>query len=493
MRHTANTKALGLALAIGIGVSAGAAIAVLPPVPRSVLLASTALLLGLLGARGMLAPLHANISLPDRAQSDDRGLRLPRLLYTLGAATIGLLTIRPALAFTVSDWVFLLAFLLTCAALLGARMDADYLVTGAVTIGVVLFSVGGLLSSIGADSPMQSAAVVARLIYLTLVWFWLGTILLRTRGQIEAVLFAWVCSAAFSSGGAIVQYFAGNVIPGGAVSYGRATGFTPQFNSLGGLAATAFTPALMLAVDGSGRVKRLVGTTSMVLIGAGLLLSGSVGGLLAAFLGTLLWFFLRGVTIRTVVILTAMVGAGFVLSSATGNTNAPSPLKRIASVTASGVPAAHGGSIHSRVDVYRQAWARIDEQPLVGAGLDDATSARILGPTPVHNIFINPWFSAGVLGLLGILFLLCGIFAAGARALRVTGPPDRTVVAALFASFVAFVIFAMGEPVLYVRYGWFPAALLLALRAQRARADSQVRTASVMRAAKLGRIGAAET
>ena len=51
-------------------------------------------------------------------------------------------------------------------------------------------------------------------------------------------------------------------------------------------------------------------------------------------------------------------------------------------------------------------------------------------------------------------------------ALRTTG----TLVAALLAALVAFAIFAMGEPILFVRYGWFPTALLIAVRAQYVRA-----------------------
>jgi hypothetical protein len=35
---------------------------------------------------------------------------------------------------------------------------------------------------------------------------------------------------------------------------------------------------------------------------------------------------------------------------------------------------------------------------------------------------------------------------------------------------VAFIQHAMGEPILFVRYGWFPTALLIALNAQDIRA-----------------------
>jgi O-antigen ligase len=402
-------------------------------------------------------------------------LRVPRRLYYAGAVTIGFLTVRPFLAFTLSDWIFLAAFGFTCLALFTARDEIEYPIPQLVTLGVLVFAVGGLASSSDAVSAGQSVSVVVRLLYLTLVWFWLGTMLLREWKHVEYAVLAWVVSAALSASGAVAQFFFGDVVPGGQIAWGRMTGFTEHFTHLGGLVAIAFVPALMFAVDGSGRAQRIAGAASIPLLGAGLLLSGSVGGMGAAIVATILWLFLRGVTRRTVVILGAATVCGLVLMSATGTTDSPSPMERILRVTSTELPASEGGTLYSRLDVYGEAWDRIQHHPLIGVGLDEGSNEKALGPLLVHNVFLGPWFGAGILGLLGVVMLVVGLLKVGGDLLRRTTGHERSLVAALFSGVVAFLVFAMGEPILYVRYGWFPAAILVAVSAQQRRLAADAR------------------
>jgi O-antigen ligase len=461
---------------VAAAVATGTSVALFPSHVSLIVLAVVSVVLVAVVTRATLRP--AAGSGTQTLDGEGGGLRGPRLLYYAGSAAIGLLTIRPALSFTLSDWIFLLAFGVVSVDVLTARLRSDYLLPRTTTIGIALFAVGGLASSLGATLPQQSVSVVVRLLYLTLIWFWLGTIVLRNRTHVELAVLAWVSSAALSSAGAVVQYFAGNVIPGGTVAYGRMTGFTPQFNSLGGLAATAFVPALVLAVDSDSRVRRLLGGASLVLIGAGLLLSGSVGGLVATSLATVLWLSIRGVTPRAALILGGVGAAALVLMSATGSTNAPSPFQRVVDVTTARLPSDEQGSVHSRIEVYRRAWSEIQEQPFVGIGLDEASSDRAIGDLRVHNILLNPWLTAGILGLVGIATLAVGILATGRAVIRHSTARDRPLDAALLCSFVAFIVFAMGEPIVYVRYGWMPAAMLLALRAQRLRATASAQQRS---------------
>ncbi len=104
------------------------------------------------------------------------------------------------------------------------------------------------------------------------------------------------------------------------------------------------------------------------------------------------------------------------------------------------------------------------------------SNERLLEGHFVHNIFINPWFSAGILGVIGILTIIVGGFRTARWILQRSSPEDRRLVSGVLASFVAFVLFAMGEPILFVRYGWFSVAILVAIRAQilRATADERV-------------------
>jgi O-Antigen ligase len=469
----------GLLLGGGVVVAAGltgAAVAVLPAWLSVAALAIAMLALWLVLMRNILRPASTAQLAVDEPVATSSGLRFARLLYYVGAALIGFLTIRPAAGFTASDWIFFLSLGIAAFALITSGDSIPYRIPRPVTFGVMLFAVGGIGSSVHALHPLGSAAIVIRLLYLTLVWFWLGTVLLQKPQHVYNALVAWVCSAAASSAGAIVQYFKGDVIPNGYVFYGRMTGFTEHVSDLGGLAAIAFVPALMLAVDAKDRRLRYVGAVSVGLVGAGILLSGSVGGLIAALVATCFWLAIRGLSVRIIVGLVAVVATAAVLMSATGVTNTPSPFKRISRVTSSqDFREGTGGSVQSRFEGYRLAWHRIESQPFVGVGLDDADSQRVLGDTAfVHNILLNPWLTAGILGLVGMVLLLWGSFSCGHQVLRLSSEEDRPLVSALLAGFIAFVVFGLGEPVLFVRYGWFPIALLVALRAQQLRATNPV-------------------
>jgi len=461
----------------GVACVAGVAVALLPAQFVVLLIVASLGLMGLAAARAVLRPEMEKTGTEQVETPEDPHLRLPRLIYYAGAGTIGFLTVRPAAGFTASDWIFFLSFGVTCLIIVTERFRRDYFVPRAITTGVLLFAVGGLASSHEALAPFASVAVVARLLYLTLVWFWLGSIVLENRRHIETAVLAWVCSAALSSAGAVVQFFEGNVIPGGDVAWGRMTGFTPTTNNLAGLAATAFVPALLIAVDARTRGRRYVGACAVALVGSGLLLSGSIGGLTAAAVSTLLWLALRGFSQRLIVGLGAVVAAAFVLMGTTGSTSAPSPIQRVIRVTSptavQGAP--DKGSVFTRIDGYRKAWQRIREDPIVGVGLDEASSAEVLEGRFAHNIILNSWFSAGILGLLGVVVLLAGALGAGRRVIRGSPIAERNLPAAMISSLLAFVLFAMGEPILFVRYGWFPVAMLVALRAHQLRAAATAR------------------
>jgi O-antigen ligase len=474
-RSTAGSVGGVIALAVAIGAFSG----LLTETNMLVLVIVAAAILSLVLAREALAPAGDPEEPDDSDRSSEDGFQAARIFFYLGAATIGFLTVRPAFALTASDGFFLASLGFACLVLLTTRLRHDYLVPRPVTIGILLFGFGGLISSFDAVAPTQSVAVVLRLLYLTLIWFWLATAVLRTRQHVENAVLAWVCSAALSSGGAIAQFFYGDVISGGTIAFGRMTGFTTHFNSLGGLAATAFVPALMIAIDSRRSTTKLVGIACVGLIACGLLLSGSVGGLLAALIGVALWLAVRGVTIRTALTLGAIAGAGFVLLSAVGWTDVESPLERVERVTAPELAASgRGGTVFTRIDGYREAWLQIQANPVIGVGLDEGSSQRVLGPKTVHNFLINPWFSAGIFGLLGILAIIAGAFAAGSKAVRLSPPSGRPLAAALLASLVVFVVFAMGEPIIFVRYGWFAAALLITLHTHQRRAAAAAPAAS---------------
>jgi O-antigen ligase len=158
-----------------------------------------------------------------------------------------------------------------------------------------------------------------------------------------------------------------------------------------------------------------------------------------------------------------------VLQSARG---APDPLERFESVTSSTSLPSGGtklGSVDQRIGTYRVAIARIKEDPFVGVGLDLRSVTRPFGVEAyeydVHNLVIGLWYKTGLMGLAGILIALLALLRSGWTAiLRSSSDGESTVAVALASSFVAFVVFGMTAPVLFSRFGWIAAALILALR-----------------------------
>jgi O-antigen ligase len=250
---------------------------------------------------------------------------------------------------------------------------------------------------------------------------------------------------------------------------GRATGFAAHPNDLGALTAIAFVPALMLASRARASfVARGWSYVSLLLIAAGLVLSGSVGAVLAAAAAVVVWLGLQRISVHALLAL-ATLAASLVVLTALG---APGPLDRLQSVTTSTSLPSGGtqlGSAEQRIGTYRVAIARIKENPFVGVGLDLNSVTRPFGVESyeydVHNLVIGLWYKTGLLGLVGILLALFAILRSGWAAILESRSADESKVAfALVSSVVAFIVFAMTAPVLFTRFGWISAALVLALR-----------------------------
>jgi O-antigen ligase len=349
-------------------------------------------------------------------------------------------------------------------------------------LGMALFSFGALFSTFYAYDAFKSTAIVARVIFLTVFWFWLGTVVLTRREHVTKAMTVWVASAALCGAAGAVQLLAENALPlAGTVQFGRVTGFTGQPNDLGGLSAVAFIPALMLAARrGISPVQRLFSYTCLIFLGGGLILSGSVGGLFAAMAATFVWFAFQRMSPESVLVFAAVgvcVVGGVTVQALRG---APTPLERFDRVTSTSSTVDGAGSLESRVETYRVAAAEIKEHPFVGVGLDLISTTRPFGVMSygheVHNIVIGTWYKAGLFGIAGILIALLAILRTGwIAAVSSTSEAEQMVSVALLCSVVAFVAFAMSAPVLYSRYGWISAALLLALRAVQERRSAYVR------------------
>jgi O-antigen ligase len=390
-------------------------------------------------------------------------LRLPRALFYVGILFVGQLTLRPAFGLTLSDWLFLASLGTTVAVLAVSRRSLWAPLPGLVVIGAVLFSIGAVVSSYTADDWVASLAVLIRFVYLTLLWFWLAMILLRSVRHVAIAVVLWVTSAAVTGAGALLQLAAGDVIPGGDVAHGRMTGFTEHVNDLGGVTAIALVPAVALAVRLAHGHRAVAGATVLlVCVAIGLMLSGSVGGGVAALAGVAIWLAIGGASKRAFAVFA--VGAAVLMLAVSYQSDAGSPSfrERVVAVTAD--PALEQSTFWSRLDSFRAAWDSISANPLVGVGLDAESTRLPEFGEQVHNMLLLQWHAAGLLGVAGLVLILLGIFGRGLAVARgAPGALQLALATALLASFVSFVTFGMGAPMTYKRYGWLSAALILAL------------------------------
>jgi O-antigen ligase len=302
-------------------------------------------------------------------------------------------------------------------------------------------------------------------------WFWLGTVVLSRREHVLTATALWATSAAICGAAGIAQLLAGDVIPNTDPIYGRATGFTAQPNDLGGLCAIAFVPAVMLTVrQGLSPSRRLLAYLVLMLVLAGLVLSGSVGAVVAALVAVFVWVALQRPSRRSLMPYVVMVAAVLLLTTVQSIRGEPTPIERFHHVTETAPGDSGAGSLESRISTYRVAATAIQSDPFIGVGLDLVSVTKPFGVVSyeydVHNLVIGTWYKTGLIGLIGLLMAVFAVVRAGWTAIRDSRTDsEHAVAAALLSAFVAFVVFAMSAPVLFSRYGWIPAALLLASRA----------------------------
>ena len=459
-----------------VAVLCGLAVAVAPTVGIILTVALSACLLLAFGRKTFAEHarvLRRRLARPEASASDDaidEEFAVPRRLYYGGVLLVGLLTLRAGGQVTLSDILFLFSFLLACAELVVLRRRVPIRLPFLLLIGIALFSVGGFLSSFESLQALKSIAVIARLVFLTVFWFWLGTIVLRSEAHVRKAINFWVASAAICGGAAVIQFVVGDVIPNASIAGGRATGFASQPNDLGGITAIAFVPALMLASRSrASLVARGWSYAALLLIAAGMVLSASVGALLAAAAAVIVWLALQRTSIHILLAL-AVLALSLIVVSASGRATATRHVSGRSRTRRTVVGAGTQlGSAEQRIGTYQAAIARIEENPFVGVGLDLRSITRPFGiesfEYDVHNLVIGLWYKTGLLGLTGILLALLAIFRSGWAAILGSRSADESRVAiALGCSLVAFVVFSMTAPILFTRFGWIAAALVLALR-----------------------------
>lgn len=414
-------------------------------------------------------PAGSGVEAAEGARPDTGGdtddLRFARVLFYVGTLTIGEPLWRKGL--TVSEAFFIGSFM-SCA-FSARRSHRVAPVPPLVLIGAGVFGLGALLSSFHAVSPAGSVVNDLHYLYVLVLWVWTGSMVLRRRDHVFMVLALWSVSLAFDGVAAITQIFGPHAFAGASTG-GRAYGFTPTPNDLGGAASIALVPGMLVATrrTGTAPLMTAVRWLPVSLTATGLVLGGSISGMSGAAVGLVFWLVAPQVRPSTRI---AVVGALslVLLVLVVAGSRTTNPLERLQLATGGYATQTGSGSGLDRLAIVKTIWPHILAHPFVGTGVDVAGTAVTIvsdGSTQayqVHGAPLAAWFEAGILGLVGfIVLVIAHVSKAWSNVRHAVGDEDQLTALALLAAFLAFVVFAMTSPFLFQQYGWFSAVLVVA-------------------------------
>ncbi len=395
--------------------------------------------------------------------------------------------IRPIPQLDLSDCLFLGSLITAVFTVVLRSAKVDPALPRLFIFGFAVFCLGAVFSLPTSPHAADAAGALTRFAYTTIIWFGLGAILLRNRRHVEIAVAAWILSVAMSGLGAIAQVLFGQgvlaplTIPV-PTFFSRQVGLSQHPNDLGGASAIVVVPAILFAASRIWTgARRYVFMGLLGLVVAGTAVSGSVTAFGAAALGATIWLVSGRVGVKRWIVVAAalaLMSVALVLINQQGASSVLSPIDRVSiTLGLSTTPLATG---LDRLNLDATAWNLVVRNPLIGVGLDLGSIADVMGGVDVHNMFLFTWLGAGFFGFLGLVLMVVALIGSYVGEYRKPVPhAERSLILALGISFLAFLIVASGQPVLFIRYGWAPAALLLPLRASRLRREQANRTTAL--------------
>jgi O-antigen/teichoic acid export membrane protein len=352
-----------------------------------------------------------------------------------------------------------LLFLVFAAVLLRAAVCSSghsILALGERVGPILLLAGAGITASFRAIDPSASIVILAKILFVLWLLPNITAIVVETPSRLRRLVWVFVAAACVASAAALSDAFLGSDwqarVTGTAPSWGRYAGLTGHPNDLGLLAALGITAATGLYLTGSGRSRLPVFLSAFALSGGGLLVSGSIGGLVAGVAGVGIALAMAGR--RSAV--RALVACVVVVGIATG-----------ASAYLQGEKFTLIGRLHSNplksetLDARRRtnSWAigEIEKSPFVGYGMDQVGT----GPThsdalpAIHNIWLQTWYVAGIAGVLALI----GYYFVVWRARLKIGRHLRIPLSAMLG---VWLVGMLASPDIYSRFGMFGAYCLLA-------------------------------
>lgn len=319
--------------------------------------------------------------------------------------------------------------------------------------GVWIFAAGSVLvagavsgTSSEMSSSIRTAAALAILIGLTP--FVLRHYLLKSRLFARRVAIAFLLVQTLSATAAIAQV-AGMTVLGASANSGRANGLAGHPNVQGLMCVIALVLVFVAHRSASSK-HRLVLVLCGVVNFVALVATGSLSSLLSLVAAVVVLIAASRAGMRTFFVGSACITGVVVIALTIGFD--PSVLfapvsHRIDVVTGESDGVA---SLGIRQQTYAFAWDYIQQDPLVGVGMDPTNQGTFNGITVVHNYVLRAWYQGGlalVLAIAGISLLLIG------RIVRAMITGEKSAEAAIVA---AIIVFALGSAFYDQQQYWLP-------------------------------------
>lgn len=316
-----------------------------------------------------------------------------------------------------------------------------------LAVGVIV--VGGLLATTFSVNPTESVLNIMRLTFAAMGLQVLIVLWEPDDRWVKRAMWAFVISASFVALTGL----------GGARDFaGRSYGMTPGPNHLALTTVIATGFALALWTLAGVRVRIALSIAMLVLAGA-VLESGSRAGLLGLAAVTVL--FVGGYNVRGGIWLSAGGGVAAVLVAillAAGAVEVDESTAVGRFLSGNDLAAASTNEHRLQLELTLDD---VNSSPVVGQGFDDSIYVA-------HNVYLQLWRGAGLIGLAG--FLLVAALAATfylrvQRVLQTSSRSARSILAfGLASAFLAYLVFALFQNMLWDRYIWLGPALMTALR-----------------------------
>jgi hypothetical protein len=298
---------------------------------------------------------------------------------------------------TVRFWVLIL---LAISLLLGRTRRSPAPIVWLAAL--VLIPLAGIVSGTNSSIIASFSTSLQLALLVGFGPFVLRYFVLEVPGFTKRAVAAFVLTQTFSAVVGILQVTIGFSILGVGDRGGRANGLGAHPNVLGLMAALAII-ILVAVLWENKRYSRVVVCGGISLNLAALFMSGSLSSLLALGAGMVVLLIAKRASLKFL-LLVAFLGLATEITGRNVTVLVGGIQERVDQVTGElgGL-----GSLEIRRRTWAMAWDKIQEDPIVGAGMD-STNQAVYGETVVHNYFLRYWYQGG--GLMLIFTVILSVF-----------------------------------------------------------------------------------